>query len=83
MLPRIVPRAPNLGAIYKARCELLTELSGLSFALETLSGTGDLGLDIDLGALRLALEQCAQACDPVCRISVDPRCPSSPFLYLD
>ncbi|CAH0019545.1 unnamed protein product [Clonostachys rhizophaga] len=45
--------------------ELLTELSGLSFALKPLSETGDLGLDVDLGALKLTLEQCAQACDNV------------------
>ncbi|KAH7308417.1 hypothetical protein B0I35DRAFT_491469 [Stachybotrys elegans] len=45
--------------------ELLTELSGLTLVLQRLSETGDLGLDVDLAALRLTLEQCQQACDNV------------------
>jgi hypothetical protein len=45
--------------------ELLTELSGLTLVLRKLSETGDLGLELDLDALRLTLEQCKQACDDV------------------
>ncbi|KAH7304102.1 hypothetical protein B0I35DRAFT_363814 [Stachybotrys elegans] len=45
--------------------ELLTELSGLTLVLQRLSETGDLGLDVDLAAVRLTLEQCKQACDDV------------------
>ncbi|RYO78680.1 hypothetical protein DL764_010097 [Monosporascus ibericus] len=45
--------------------ELLTELSALTLLLQRLSETGDLGLDVDLAALRLTLEQCKQACDNV------------------
>src|SRR6478609_3474177 len=45
--------------------DLLTELEGLTLVLQKLSETGDLGLDVDLTALRLTLEQCKQACDDV------------------
>ncbi|KAI1839518.1 hypothetical protein JX266_014271 [Neoarthrinium moseri] len=45
--------------------ELLTELAGLVSVLQKLSETGDLGLDIDLTALRLTLEQCRRSCDDV------------------
>ncbi|KAI1839792.1 hypothetical protein JX266_013998 [Neoarthrinium moseri] len=45
--------------------ELLTELAGLVLVLQKLSKISDLGLDVDITALRLTLEQCKRSCDEV------------------
>ncbi|KAM0544563.1 hypothetical protein ACHAPJ_011780 [Fusarium lateritium] len=45
--------------------ELLTELTGLVLVLRKLSETGNLGLDVDLSALKMTLEQCQQAFENV------------------
>ncbi|KAH7025080.1 uncharacterized protein B0I36DRAFT_353245 [Microdochium trichocladiopsis] len=45
--------------------ELLDELSALNTVLHDLSQNSDLGLEVDLTALELALKQCKRSCDDV------------------
>ncbi|EGY18601.1 uncharacterized protein VDAG_09127 [Verticillium dahliae VdLs.17] len=55
----------TFGSLPRQVRELLTELEGLTLVLQKISEMGDLDSDVDLSALRLALEQCKQACDDV------------------